>query len=159
MLKWAHGIAKKTYTSEVALLSSQEHGLHYMTRGMTEDKLKNGVTTKIILSSPSARAINRAIQNDKVFPAPVAAQPTTSFPAWSTSTILIWYQHGRLPNFSWMRSRISLTDYSRGMRLVMWGGLQVNDNSVLSGVLPQCVTTYVLWNGTSFLYNQNLKRG
>ena len=41
MLKWAHGIAKKTYTSEVALLSSQKHGLHYMTRGMTEEKLKS----------------------------------------------------------------------------------------------------------------------
>ena len=41
ILKCAYGVAKNTYISEVALLSSQEHGLHYMTCGMTEEKLKS----------------------------------------------------------------------------------------------------------------------
>ncbi|KAG6805020.1 hypothetical protein H0H92_001124, partial [Tricholoma furcatifolium] len=174
----------KTYQSEIASLSRHDKGLHYMTTGITEEKLRsfdidkisqimstnapymwelidgllaadaelqlkrdtwrrrkmqhqkgskdanehvdseekywefldegvpiideqdvafcfpskfNGVTTKIILSSPSASAINNAIQNDNVLPAPMAAHPTTSFPLRRASATLIWNQHGRLP--------------------------------------------------------------
>ena len=39
----------------------------------------NDVTRNIILSSPVSMAIRRAIQNESVFPAPVAAQVMTSF--------------------------------------------------------------------------------
>src|SRR6266568_428263 len=41
-----------------------------------------GVTTIVITSNPSSRAISRGIQNVKVFPAPVSAQATTSLPTY-----------------------------------------------------------------------------
>ena len=56
VLKWTSGIAKQTYTSEVALLSSQKHGLHYMTHGMTEEKLKSfdikGISILMLTTTP-----------------------------------------------------------------------------------------------------------
>jgi hypothetical protein len=39
MSDWASSTMTKTYISEVATLSSQEHGLHYLARGITEEKL------------------------------------------------------------------------------------------------------------------------
>ena len=41
MSDWACATMTKTYTSEVASLSSQEHGLHYLARSITEDKLRS----------------------------------------------------------------------------------------------------------------------
>jgi hypothetical protein len=38
---WARATMTKTYMSEVASLSGQEHGLHYVTRGITEKKLQS----------------------------------------------------------------------------------------------------------------------
>ena len=38
---WARATMMKTYISEVASLSSQEHGLHYVVRGITEEKLRS----------------------------------------------------------------------------------------------------------------------
>jgi hypothetical protein len=38
---WAHATMTKTYISEVAALSSQEHGLHYLIGGITEEKLRS----------------------------------------------------------------------------------------------------------------------
>jgi hypothetical protein len=37
---WARGTMVKTYTSEVVSLSGHENGLHYIMRGVTEDKLR-----------------------------------------------------------------------------------------------------------------------
>ena len=62
---------------------------------------------------PSSSATRRGIQSDRVFPAPVAAHPTTSLPAFSASTTLTWNQHGCQWNFCWTRSRISLTVHER----------------------------------------------
>ena len=44
----------------------------------------------------------------RVFPAPVGAHLTTSFPAYRFSTICIWNQHVHLPNFASMSSQINL---------------------------------------------------
>jgi hypothetical protein len=38
---WARATMTKTYISEVASLSSQEHGLHYLVGGITEEKLRS----------------------------------------------------------------------------------------------------------------------
>jgi hypothetical protein len=38
---WARATMTKTYISEVAALSSQEHGLHYLVGGITEEKLRS----------------------------------------------------------------------------------------------------------------------
>jgi hypothetical protein len=38
--EWARATMVKTYTSEVASLSNQEHGLHYIVGGITEEKLQ-----------------------------------------------------------------------------------------------------------------------
>jgi hypothetical protein len=38
---WARATMAKTYISEVASLSSQEQGLHYLVRGITEEKLRS----------------------------------------------------------------------------------------------------------------------
>jgi hypothetical protein len=38
---WARAITMKTYISEVASLSSHEHGLHYLVTGITEEKLRS----------------------------------------------------------------------------------------------------------------------
>ena len=38
---WARATTTKTYISEVVSLSSQEHGLHYLARGITEEKLRS----------------------------------------------------------------------------------------------------------------------
>lgn len=38
-LDWARGTMAKTYTSEVVSPSGKENSLHYIMRGVTEDKL------------------------------------------------------------------------------------------------------------------------
>jgi hypothetical protein len=38
---WARALMVKTYMSEVASLSGQEHGLHYIVGGITEEKLRS----------------------------------------------------------------------------------------------------------------------
>lgn len=74
----------------------------------------SGVTTIMIISLPSSRAMRSGIQKDSVFPAPVGAQPMTSLPAYSDLATFTWYQHGRFPNLICTRSRISCTVHSRG---------------------------------------------
>ncbi|KAG6904271.1 hypothetical protein DXG01_011280 [Tephrocybe rancida] len=39
--EWARATTMKTYTSEVALLSCQDRGLHYMAGGISEEKLRS----------------------------------------------------------------------------------------------------------------------
>ena len=45
-LDWAQSTMTKTYISEVASLSSQEHGLHYLVGGITEEKLQTHSVTE-----------------------------------------------------------------------------------------------------------------
>ncbi|KAG6848383.1 hypothetical protein H0H93_000710 [Arthromyces matolae] len=39
--KWAHAVTTRTYMSEIATLSRQENGLHYLASGITEEKLQS----------------------------------------------------------------------------------------------------------------------
>ena len=48
----------------------------------------------------------RGIQNERVFPAPVAAHPMTSFPAYNMRVILTCIQQGCFLNFCWTRLQI-----------------------------------------------------
>ncbi|KAG6822731.1 hypothetical protein H0H92_012757 [Tricholoma furcatifolium] len=46
-LVWAHSTMTKTYQSEIASLSRHDKGLHYMTKGITEEKLRSFDIDKI----------------------------------------------------------------------------------------------------------------
>lgn len=72
----------------------------------------SGVMTITMPSFPYSKAINKAIQNESVFPKPVAAMPITSLLRWRANTIFIWYQHAHLLNFLITKSLISFIDHS-----------------------------------------------
>jgi len=109
--RWSSFNTTKLLQDEMCKLTLKEMGFHFSARTMTEMKLKDfniqAMSNKIQNLAPGICGLFD-VQKERVLPAPVGAQPTTSFPSYMARAVLTWYQHGRFPNFFSVMLRILL---------------------------------------------------